>query len=292
MQIRGNLNITGFWKGLRGQYHQLLSKIVTATPGSILTPNELFTPLKKSTPSYTCKKQTRIVRSEDCRGEVDHSAAGVEHRFADNVDSAFSLLLKFKGVGALRAYTLATDAFANNTEGVVEEDESGFNIVPEPTSVAPFHLDGTIPDYRIADDIGQAAFSPIDVTFGDDEYAAIPLDNDEVVDEGSTSYAEMDEVLTANPRTMWNPIGLKVELPDARFWNLARSSSSYDGTNRTWTSVASGGVNFVYSVSTNAFSGILIGADLGYEWHVHMINGALVWTKISTNVVDGPALPV
>ena len=294
LQIRGNLNIEGFWKGLRGQYHKLLSKIVTATPGTILTPNELFTPLKKATPSYTCKKQTRIVRSEDCRGDVENSAAGVEHRFTDNVDSAFSLLLKFRGVGALRAYNIATDSFANNTEGTVEEDETGFNIVPEPTTVAPFHIDGERPEYRIAEDIGQAAFSPIDVTFADDEYAAIPLDNDEVVDEGSTSYAEMDEVLTANPRTMWNPIGLKVELPapDGQVWNFARSSSTYNGTNRTWTSVSIDGVTFVYSVSANAYSGILIGADIGYEWHVRMINGVLVWSKLSTNVVDGPALPV
>ena len=173
MQIRGNLNVRASWKGLRGQYHDILNTDVTATPGSILTPTPEFFPMTNDTVSMNFRKQTRTIISENVRGELEGcDAVGVESDKTDSIDCAFGLILRFRGVGGLLAYRIATDAQADNTEGSVPESESGLKILPEPAGVCPESISGATPTYTAVDDIAAEAFTPIEPTFIDEDYTA------------------------------------------------------------------------------------------------------------------------
>ena len=162
-QIVGNLSVTGYWRGMRGAYHQLLNKNITATPGSILTPVPGFSVVTNETEHYAFLAQTRTVISEDVRGVNDAcSAAGVESEYEDGTDHAFSLLLKMEGRGAVVAYRIAVDSRADNTEGRAVNnsgvDENGFNIIS--AVECPQHISGTTPEYSLYDQQDQLALSP------------------------------------------------------------------------------------------------------------------------------------
>lgn len=162
-QVIGNLSIAGYWRGMRGKYHELLNETITATPGSILTPAPGFSEVVNSTPQYAFVAQTRTVISQDVRGVNDTcSSAGVESEYEDGTDHAFSLLLKMDGRGAIVAYRIAVDSRADNTEGRAVNntgvDESGFNIVS--AAECPQHIDGVTPDYELFEQPVQLALSP------------------------------------------------------------------------------------------------------------------------------------
>lgn len=130
-QIYGGLSIKGYWKGLRGHYHQLMDTSVMATPGSVLLDNPEYTPIYENTPNVGFAKQTRDILSQDNRATEECTAAGVESQDQDDIDRAFSLQFVFSGIGALKAYRLATDYNPDNTEGAVVEPEIGQKILPE-----------------------------------------------------------------------------------------------------------------------------------------------------------------
>lgn len=162
-QIVGNLTVVGFWRGMRGKYHQLLNERITATPGSVLAPVPRFSEVTNNTEHFAFLAQTRTVISQDVRGvDTTCSAAGVESEYEDGTDHAFSLLLRMLGRGALVAYRIAVDARADNTEGravlSTGVDENGFNIVS--AAECPEHLAGTTPDYLIGDQPVQLALAP------------------------------------------------------------------------------------------------------------------------------------
>jgi hypothetical protein len=159
-EIYGNLTINGYWKGLRGQYHQLLDTAVTATPGSILLNNPEFLPIINSTPSISFVKQTRDILSKDNRITEKNTSVNVESQFQDDIDRAFSLLLQFNGVGALKAYRLAVDANPDNTEGAVVPPESGQHILPITT--APEYVLGAIPTYTTVARDSKLAITPVE----------------------------------------------------------------------------------------------------------------------------------
>ena len=159
-EIYGNLAITGYWKGLRGQYHQLLDTTVTATPGSILLNNPEYLPIINSTPAYNFVKQTRDILSKDNRMNEQNTSVNVESKFQDDIDRAFSLLLQFQGVGALKAYRIATDANPDNTEGAVVPDEDGQHILP--ITVAPEYVAGDIPVYTTVARDSKLALTPVE----------------------------------------------------------------------------------------------------------------------------------
>ena len=172
-QIRGNLNVRASWKGLRGQYDDILDTNVTAAPGSILTPTPEFFPFTNDTHSMNFRKQTRTIISENVRGEIEGcDAVGVESDKTDSIDCAFGLTLRFRGVGGLLAYRIATDAQADNTEGSVPESESGLKILPEPAGVRPESISGATPTYTAVDDTAAEAFTPIEPAFIDEDYTA------------------------------------------------------------------------------------------------------------------------
>ena len=130
-EILGKLEIQGYWKGLRGNYHQLLNTSVYATPGSVLLPNPDYFPITNTTDNKSFAKQFRDIRSMDNRAKELCTSAGVESPDQDDIDRAFSLLFRLKGIGAIKAYRIAVDYNPDNTEGEVLAPESGQRMLPE-----------------------------------------------------------------------------------------------------------------------------------------------------------------
>jgi hypothetical protein len=175
-QVQGNLSIVGSYKGLRGRYHELLNTTITATPGSIFLPIPQYTPITSSTSNESFAKQFRdVISKNSSNGGVDPAcqSTGVESPNEDAIDRAFSLLLRFQGVGALLAYRLATNLWAQNTEGEVLDPETGFRILPEAS--CPFFLPGATPDYILGDKSPADALVPFLPAFVEEDYAA-PVD--------------------------------------------------------------------------------------------------------------------
>jgi hypothetical protein len=169
-QVLGNFFIKGYWRGMRGSYHQLLDKYITATPGSVLTPIPGFSEVVNDTQHYAFLMQTRTVISEDLRGVNDAcSSAGVESQYEDGTDHAFSLLLKLEGRGAIVAYRMAVDSRPDNTEGQAVlntgVDEQGFNIIS--ATDCPKHIDGGFTEYQLYDQPVQLALSPYQPVYDD-----------------------------------------------------------------------------------------------------------------------------
>lgn len=130
-QIYGALSMRGSWKGLRGKYHELLNTSVHATPGSVLLNNPNYLPIVNDTATESFSKQTRDIVSKDNRAKELCTSAGVESPDQDDIDRAFSLLLEFEGIGAVKAYRLAVDYNPDNTEGAVVPQETGQRVLPE-----------------------------------------------------------------------------------------------------------------------------------------------------------------
>ena len=148
-QIRGNLDVVGYWRGLKGVYHELLTTTITATPGAILAPGVDISPVAQLAP------QSRTVQSRNLLENVDAcSSALVESQFSDSKDHAFSLALRFTGRGALTGYLMVCDSLPDNSEGTGDNptgvDETGFNVVPQ--NGCPQHIAGTTPDYVARDE--------------------------------------------------------------------------------------------------------------------------------------------
>lgn len=156
-QIVGNLAIKGSWRGLRGQYHQKLDTLVTATPGSFFTPLSPYDVVDYGTATANFRAQSRdIVSTNEMGAPQECQASGVESPYQDSIDRAFSLLLNFVGRGALVAYRISVDSWPQDTEGEVVDPEAGFNIVPE--SGCPQHVDAETPEYILPDDSPRDAF--------------------------------------------------------------------------------------------------------------------------------------
>lgn len=211
-EVLGNLKVEGHWRGMRGQYHKVLDTWVTATPGSILAPSSTLTPLINFTPSYSCRKQGRILKSEDVRGvQEDTDASGVEGPYTDAVTPYVQVLWRFLGRGALRAYRIASDVWPDNTEGEVAEPETGLRVVPADSSVDPWREEqATRPDYDLVEELRAAAFVATDMTYSEEEYAAPP------VDDYSAGY-EDDITTSLNDITFTTFVDGEVEI-DAEFY--------------------------------------------------------------------------
>ena len=178
-QIVGNLDIVGYWRGMRGVYHELLNTKITSTPGSILAPVPGFSTIVNDTQNYAFVPQMRTVISQDVRGVNDTcSSAGVESEYEDGTDHAYSLLLKMTGRGAIVAYRIAVDSRPDNTEGRAVfpsgVSEDGFNIVSDVE--CPQHIEGVTPDYTLYDQPVQLALSPYQPVYDESSnYQAPPI---------------------------------------------------------------------------------------------------------------------
>jgi hypothetical protein len=174
-EVRGTLNITGFWKGMRGVYHQLLETVITAAPGSLFLTGGPSTPLLRDTPVTSYDKQFRELISEDNRQITAGScqSAGVESTKTDGEDRAFSLLLKFQGVGAMFAYRIATDKTPQKQEGMVMTDEIGLKILPD--AGCPQYLPGALQTFVLGDAPPAMATMPTTPCYVEDAYVS-PVD--------------------------------------------------------------------------------------------------------------------
>lgn len=224
------------------------------------------------------------------RGTNDENdAVDVENKYTDSIDSSFSLLFRFFGVGALRAYWIATDVFADNTEGEVQEPESGIRVLPEPSSVDPFIITGPTPDYVLGDDTPQAAFNPVDTVVEEEEYHAIPVDDPSTGVVPATP-VPLEDILTYTDYRLWNPPSVIVPVPDGGTITFARSSSVNDGVRRTWTGSAGAGMYFLSSGSSTAFNGILIGWT-GGQVNYRVAGGKIIYDITPPTKNFGPDLP-
>lgn len=176
-QIVGNLGIVGYWRGMRGQYHELLNTTVTATPGSIFTPVPEDSPIVNNTLIENYTAQTRDVTSPSLEGvDSDCQAAGVESPFEDAKDRGFSICVQLTGRAAVVAYRLCSNKQPDSTEGKGAENsgvnENGFNIVPEAS--CPQHIDGTTPAYVLPDSNPLDSFVPLLPVFPEPQLYAAP----------------------------------------------------------------------------------------------------------------------
>jgi hypothetical protein len=162
-QVLGKLGIEGFWRGMRGNYHSLLTTSVQATPGSVFTPTAEYYPITNETDHRNFMPQTRTIPSPNVSTSSGScQSAGVESQYDDSRDHAFSLLFKFLGRGALTAYRIAIDNVADDPEGTVTKpsgvDENGMNIVTP--GGCPEHLTDNPAGYTLADAPSAHAFYP------------------------------------------------------------------------------------------------------------------------------------
>lgn len=170
-QIYGNLDVVGMWKGLRGKYHELLTTTLTATPGSFLVNDISQTPITNTTDNESFRKQFRDIRSRDNRvPDTSCQSTNVEAPYNDGRDRAFSLMLSMKGVGAVLAYRIATDATPENTEGEVVAPETGIKELPSVN--CPKYIPGSPQSFVMVDSPPCDAFSPFSPQFGVSQYVS------------------------------------------------------------------------------------------------------------------------
>ena len=108
----------------------------------------------------------------DNRDPETCTSANVESKYQDDIDTAFSLYFSFSGVGALKAYRLATDINPDNTEGEVLAAETGQHILPE--EGCPEFVAGNLPAYTLVKRPAKDALSPTVNTFTETGYQ-LPL---------------------------------------------------------------------------------------------------------------------
>lgn len=177
-QIKGNLNVRGYYRGLRGQYHQLMNTFVTSTPGSVLLPISEYSPIHSGTETRSFSKQTREVESSsslDPTGAPNQATDVETPHVADAIDRAFSLLLRMDGVGALLAYRVATDRWQQNNESAQQDPETGFHILPEASPPELLYPGTTPPDYILPDSPTMEALTPYQPNYVAEHYVA-PVD--------------------------------------------------------------------------------------------------------------------
>lgn len=170
IEIQGNLRVRVQWKGLRGRYHDWLDTRVTAAVGTFFLPNQEFLPIYTTTDNYSLAPQSRLIKTPNLLGDENTGSAGVESKYVDSVDCAFGLLFRFTGKAALLAYRLSVDAFADNTEGEVMDEESGIRILPEPRDLPAEVIDTTTPEYLLQPVGAMEAISPISTAYEEEVY--------------------------------------------------------------------------------------------------------------------------
>lgn len=154
-QLLGTVDVVGYWRGLKGSFHELLTTQIAATPGSVYAPFAPYSPMVYDTPIDSFSLQGRTILSRSQKGVPGPcNSAGVESAYNDAVDHAFGLAFRVLGRGAISAYIIYADPKADTSNGSAVRntgvDESGFNVVPQ--AGCPRHIDGTAPTYTAGDE--------------------------------------------------------------------------------------------------------------------------------------------
>lgn len=109
-RIWGDLNITGFFKGLRGGWKQILTKEVKAARDLDDSGNRIV--------------QYRRIYSQEVFGEaLICSDCGVESDDIDQLDVAFQIMIQGEGIASIDTYRIAAFTDAEAYRGKCEENE-------------------------------------------------------------------------------------------------------------------------------------------------------------------------
>lgn len=126
--ILGDLDVTVFWAGTRGNYKRLASYRFVATEGNINYSETLS--LDSLLAGYS--GQSRRVRTPQIDPSKSVSAeCGVESNNLDSVDTAFSLLLVWSGRATLRSFRIFADPAEEEATGECVPAETGPKILEQ-----------------------------------------------------------------------------------------------------------------------------------------------------------------
>lgn len=119
-EMKDDVLVEAYWKGLRGEWNLFLSKEVIATNGpfesawlGLIEDGDLL---------QSFKKQTRYIITLEVPEDSDFSGIA-ENDDKDNIDRGFSMLINWKGQAALLGYRLFTDEYVDTPQGVDEVNE-------------------------------------------------------------------------------------------------------------------------------------------------------------------------
>lgn len=124
-QVRGAVNLKVYWAGTRGRYKLLGEWNFDATEGSADA-------LETSSLYETYNPQQRIVRTPAVQGFEDSpscTSRGVESNQNDWIDIAFSLLIVWSGVAAIRSYRIFADGEQESSTGDKSFNETGDKVL-------------------------------------------------------------------------------------------------------------------------------------------------------------------
>ncbi len=127
MEIAGDAYVTADYRGIRGAYKPVLCKriiapITAASAGADIPPSELDI-------LDGLKKQSRRVTTENAL--PTDGCPTCESEYSENIDKAFSILVRWCGQMAVESIRLFMEPWAERAEGRCEEDEIRVCLVGE-----------------------------------------------------------------------------------------------------------------------------------------------------------------
>jgi len=127
IEIGGDVSVKCDYRGMRGTYKNILCKQLIApsdieNTGAKISPDEL-------TELSALKKQSRRLATQTA--QVPISAIACENEHAENIDKAFSLLIRWCGQLAVESIRIFSEPYAEKSEGRCDSDETSVCMVDE-----------------------------------------------------------------------------------------------------------------------------------------------------------------
>lgn len=114
-EMKGTVEIQIFWKGIKGEWHECMNTTVEATNGPFGT--VYLGLIGDGSLLQSFKKQSRFLFSETIPDDVSFNTGIAESPQQDNIDRAFSLLIKWKGQAAMIGYKFSSDPYSELDSG-------------------------------------------------------------------------------------------------------------------------------------------------------------------------------
>lgn len=127
VEVGGDVSVRCDYRGMRGTYKNILCKQLIApadigNTGAKISPSELGD-------LGSLKKQSRRLSTQT--GEVLVNSTTCENEHAENIDKAFSLLLRWCGQLAVESIRIFSEPYAEKSEGRCDDDETKVCVVDE-----------------------------------------------------------------------------------------------------------------------------------------------------------------
>jgi hypothetical protein len=127
VEVGGDVSVRCDYRGMRGTYKNILCKQLIApsdigNTGAKISPDELDA-------LGALKKQSRRVSTQT--GEVIVDAITCENEHSENIDKAFSLLIRWCGQLAVESIRIFSEPYAEKSEGRCDADETSVCVVDE-----------------------------------------------------------------------------------------------------------------------------------------------------------------